>query len=272
MHAVPVLCGRSFTSSTAGPARILFPVLWYADCASAVIDSLQVEGDQQRGKALSIMDDVTKRMSKILTSVVKRKSTPPPPSPEEPQDSKRLPESVKKFSWAAASLVAFLVGIGAASCGETKPTESHEYKNLSAKYSDTQNELQRMRMELDSTKSDLKTASQKADMWDKEQEEKKAAEEKAAKEKAEQEKAEQERVEREKAEQEKAAQQAAQQAQQQAQQQIQQRSQMSAPAPDTYAYYQNCDAVRAAGRAPLYAGQPGYRSALDRDHDGIACE
>ena len=126
-----------------------------------------------------------------------------------------------------------------------------------------------MRMELDSAKSDLKTASQKADMWDKEQEEKKAAEEKAAKEKAEQEKAEQERVEREKAEQEKAAQQAA---QQQAQQQIQQRSQMSAPAPDTYAYYQNCDAVRAAGRAPLYAGQPGYRSALDRDHDGIACE
>lgn len=160
--------------------------------------------------------------------------------------------------------MAFLVGIGAASCGETKPTESHEYKNLSAKYSDTQNELQRMRMELDSAKSDLKTASQKADMWDKEQEEKKAAEEKAAKEKAGQ-----ERVEREKAEQEKAAQQAA---QQQAQQQIQQRSQMSAPAPDTYAYYQNCDAVRAAGRAPLYAGQPGYRSALDRDHDGIACE
>lgn len=256
MHAVP-LCGRSFTSSTAGPARILFPVLWYADCASAVIDSLQVEGDQQRGKALSIMDDATKRMSKILTSTVNRKSTPSSPSPEEPQDSKQPSESGKKFPW-ATSLVAFLVGIGAASCGETKPTESHEYKNLSAKYSDTQNELQRMRMELDSAKSDLKTASQKADMWDKEQEEKKAAEEKAAKEKAEQEKAGQEK--------------AAQQAQQQAQQQIQQRSQMSAPAPDTYAYYQNCDAVRAAGRAPLYAGQPGYRSALDRDHDGIACE
>ncbi|GAA1659540.1 hypothetical protein GCM10009765_06120 [Fodinicola feengrottensis] len=37
-------------------------------------------------------------------------------------------------------------------------------------------------------------------------------------------------------------------------------------------YYQNCTAVRAAGKAPLYRGQPGYRSALDRDHDGIACE
>jgi Excalibur calcium-binding domain len=24
--------------------------------------------------------------------------------------------------------------------------------------------------------------------------------------------------------------------------------------------------------APLYRGQPGYRSALDRDDDGVACE
>lgn len=37
-------------------------------------------------------------------------------------------------------------------------------------------------------------------------------------------------------------------------------------------YYANCDAVRAAGKAPLYRGSPGYRSALDRDGDGIACE
>lgn len=38
------------------------------------------------------------------------------------------------------------------------------------------------------------------------------------------------------------------------------------------AYYANCAAVRAAGEAPLYRGQPGYRSALDRDGDGVACE
>ncbi|MFF3758483.1 excalibur calcium-binding domain-containing protein [Streptomyces sp. NPDC002185] len=38
------------------------------------------------------------------------------------------------------------------------------------------------------------------------------------------------------------------------------------------AYYKNCDAVRAAGRAPIYAGQPGYRSGLDRDGDGKACD
>lgn len=38
------------------------------------------------------------------------------------------------------------------------------------------------------------------------------------------------------------------------------------------AYYQNCAAARAAGAAPLYAGQAGYRGALDRDKDGVACE
>jgi hypothetical protein len=38
------------------------------------------------------------------------------------------------------------------------------------------------------------------------------------------------------------------------------------------AYFANCSAARGAGSAPLYAGQPGYRSALDRDGDGVACE
>lgn len=43
------------------------------------------------------------------------------------------------------------------------------------------------------------------------------------------------------------------------------------PAPSTV-YYANCTAARAAGAAPIYRGQPGYRPALDRDNDGIACE
>ncbi|GAA3354802.1 excalibur calcium-binding domain-containing protein [Saccharopolyspora gregorii] len=38
------------------------------------------------------------------------------------------------------------------------------------------------------------------------------------------------------------------------------------------AYYSNCTAAKDAGAAPLYRGQPGYRSALDRDGDGVACE
>ncbi|CAM2947080.1 hypothetical protein PASE110613_08885 [Paenibacillus sediminis] len=37
-------------------------------------------------------------------------------------------------------------------------------------------------------------------------------------------------------------------------------------------YYKNCTAVREAGKAPLYKGDPGYSSKLDRDGDGVACE
>jgi len=37
-------------------------------------------------------------------------------------------------------------------------------------------------------------------------------------------------------------------------------------------YYPNCAAARAAGAAPIYRGQPGYGSHLDRDGDGKACE
>ncbi|WP_391558258.1 thermonuclease family protein [Robertmurraya sp.] len=37
-------------------------------------------------------------------------------------------------------------------------------------------------------------------------------------------------------------------------------------------YYKNCSEVRAAGAAPIYAGEPGYSRKLDRDGDGVACE
>lgn len=36
--------------------------------------------------------------------------------------------------------------------------------------------------------------------------------------------------------------------------------------------YRNCAAARAAGAAPIMAGQPGYGRHLDRDGDGRACE
>ncbi|WP_425328621.1 excalibur calcium-binding domain-containing protein [Pseudarthrobacter sp. 902506025] len=40
----------------------------------------------------------------------------------------------------------------------------------------------------------------------------------------------------------------------------------------TVVYYANCSEAVAAGAAPLYAGSPGYRSGLDGDGDGVACE
>ncbi len=45
-----------------------------------------------------------------------------------------------------------------------------------------------------------------------------------------------------------------------------------APAPAPAAYYENCDAVRSAGAAPIRVGQPGYSRQLDRDGDGVGCE
>ncbi|WP_246034504.1 DUF1294 domain-containing protein [Qipengyuania marisflavi] len=43
-------------------------------------------------------------------------------------------------------------------------------------------------------------------------------------------------------------------------------------AAESSVYYPGCNDVRAAGKAPLYRGQPGYRSGMDGDDDGIACE
>ena len=37
-------------------------------------------------------------------------------------------------------------------------------------------------------------------------------------------------------------------------------------------YYPNCAWARSAGAAPIRRGSPGYRSGLDADEDGIACE
>lgn len=37
-------------------------------------------------------------------------------------------------------------------------------------------------------------------------------------------------------------------------------------------YYATCDEARLAGAAPLMRSDPGFRAALDRDGDGLACE
>ncbi len=42
--------------------------------------------------------------------------------------------------------------------------------------------------------------------------------------------------------------------------------------PGETVYYKNCAAAREAGAAPILRGEPGYRSGLDGDDDGIACE
>ncbi|EJS67642.1 hypothetical protein ICU_02868, partial [Bacillus cereus BAG2X1-1] len=60
--------------------------------------------------------------------------------------------------------------------------------------------------------------------------------------------------------------------QQEEQQKAQQTQTQPAAGNTSNAYYKNCDAVRAAGKAPLYKDQPGYSRKLDKDGDGVACE
>ncbi|KFI68242.1 Excalibur (extracellular calcium-binding region) domain containing protein [Bifidobacterium magnum] len=112
----------------------------------------------------------------------------------------------------------------------------------------------------------------------KEEAERKAAEE-AARKKAEEEAARKQAEEEARRQAEEAARQAEEGARRQAeeaaraqQQQLQQQQLQQHQLDSGSAYYKNCSAVRAAGKAPLYAGQPGYGRHLDRDGDGIACE
>lgn len=101
------------------------------------------------------------------------------------------------------------------------------------------------------------------------EEEKKKAEEEAAQKAEEEKKAAEEQARQQaeqQAQQQAAAEEAARQAQQQAEQQQAQQQQQA------NTYYPNCTAAKAAGAAPLYRGQPGYSTKLDRDGDGVACE
>lgn len=43
-------------------------------------------------------------------------------------------------------------------------------------------------------------------------------------------------------------------------------------APQDGDHWRGCDDARAAGTAPIYRGEPGYREGMDGDSDGIACE
>lgn len=97
-----------------------------------------------------------------------------------------------------------------------------------------------------------------------------------------QEREEQERREREEreAEERRAAEQAAQEresaerraAEEREAQRAEEERQSSSSSGGVSGPFKNCDAARAAGAAPVYAGDPGYGTHLDRDRDGIGCE
>ncbi|MCI2186212.1 MULTISPECIES: DUF4236 domain-containing protein [Bifidobacterium] len=128
--------------------------------------------------------------------------------------------------------------------GKASAIDSARPDDYATAASDVQTAMDAVTASVEKKQQDDAAAAQQAEA------EKKAAEEAAA-----------QKVAADKAAADAAAQQASQQAQQQAQQQN-----------SGSAYYPNCAAVRAAGKAPLHRGDPGYSSKLDRDGDGIACE
>ena len=46
----------------------------------------------------------------------------------------------------------------------------------------------------------------------------------------------------------------------------------AAVSPNPPSGFANCDAVRAAGRAPIRPGEPGWDPKFDADDDGVGCE
>ncbi|MGG3157164.1 excalibur calcium-binding domain-containing protein [Priestia megaterium] len=110
-------------------------------------------------------------------------------------------------------------------------------------------------------------------------EEQKAQEEaqaKAAEEKRKQEEAariaEEKRVAEQKQKEQEALQAKQQAEAEQARKEAEEKAQAEAQQQTQTATFQNCSEVRAAGRAPIRQGEPGFQAKFDRDGDGIGCD
>ncbi|MFE7078669.1 excalibur calcium-binding domain-containing protein [Priestia megaterium] len=131
--------------------------------------------------------------------------------------------------------------------------------------------------EKDTKTAKKEEAQKKADEQTKQEEAKKLEEQKAQQEaqaKAAEEKRKQEEAARvaEQKQKEQEALQAKQQAEaEQARKEAEEKAQQQQPQTQT-ATFANCTEVRAAGRAPIRQGEPGFQAKFDRDGDGIGCD
>ncbi|EOW9528979.1 excalibur calcium-binding domain-containing protein [Bacillus cytotoxicus] len=109
----------------------------------------------------------------------------------------------------------------------------------------------------------------------KQQEEQRQAEEQARKQQEEEQRQAEEQARKQQEEEQRQAEEQArkqQEEQRQAEEQAHRQQTNSTENNNSHVYYKNCKEVKNAGKAPLYAGQPGYSRKLDRDGDGVACE
>ncbi|WP_410993038.1 excalibur calcium-binding domain-containing protein [Bacillus cereus] len=193
----------------------------------------------------------------------------------------------KQFIITAVLFVIFvaLLGISAPSSEKTTATstkvasnneeqkDSEQKKELEKKEADekTQKQEDEKRLAEEQARKQEDEKRQADEQARKQQEEqKRQADEQARKQQEEQKRQADEQARKQQEEQKRQADEQARK--QQEEQKAQQAQTQPANGNTDSAYYKNCAAVRAAGKAPLHKGQPGYSSHLDRDGDGIACE
>ncbi|AKE16538.1 excalibur calcium-binding domain-containing protein [Bacillus cereus] len=193
----------------------------------------------------------------------------------------------KQFIITAVLFVIFvaLLGISAPSSEKTtatstkvasnneEPKDSEQKKELEKKEADekTQKQEDEKRLAEEQARKQEDEKRQADEQARKQQEEqKRQADEQARKQQEEQKRQADEPARKQQEEQKRQADEPARK--QQEEQKAQQAQTQPANGNTDSAYYKNCAAVRAAGKAPLHKGQPGYSSHLDRDGDGIACE
>ncbi|MDA2527335.1 excalibur calcium-binding domain-containing protein [Bacillus cereus] len=193
----------------------------------------------------------------------------------------------KQFIITAVLFVIFvaLLGISAPSSEKTtatstkvasnneEPKDSEQKKELEKKEGDekTQKQEDEKRLAEEQARKQEDEKRQADEQARKQQEEqKRQADEQARKQQEEQKRQADEQARKQQEEQKRQADEQARK--QQEEQKAQQAQTQPANGNTDSAYYKNCAAVRAAGKAPLHKGQPGYSSHLDRDGDGIACE
>ncbi|EMJ6444884.1 MULTISPECIES: excalibur calcium-binding domain-containing protein [Bacillus] len=192
----------------------------------------------------------------------------------------------KQFIITAVLFVIFvaLLGISAPSSEKTtatstkvasnneEPKDSEQKKELEKKEADekTQKQEDEKRLAEEQARKQEDEKRQADEQARKQEDEKRQADEQARKQQEEQKRQADEQARKQQEEQKRQADEQARK--QQEEQKAQQAQTQPANGNTDSAYYKNCAAVRAAGKAPLHKGQPGYSSHLDRDGDGIACE
>ena len=260
-----ILAGMSGDQEPAGMVALalvglafLIPSLWWLRCASKDKKAVQHYEDTVRTNAY---------LAQFLTEadqvVIQGMGTPHPP--------RKTPRHWPGVN--ALSAVLFMVGLMLMPVEEepapTEPVANTTTSSSAASTTRSSAALSTTRnTEAEASRSSAAAASRSAEAAAREAVEREAAEREAA-ERARAEEAARLQREAEEAERARIAEQ--QRLEQEQQHQFLAPARAPEPAP-VVTYYKNCTAVWNAIGSPIYAGQPGYDSHLDRDGDGIGCE